>query len=459
LVSLLLGCGLLAVLVYWLAGRIHPAACVGGLALVAALVMYMREKGPESNSEPHPSMSNPTAIPSAMPPAIAAPSPLPPSEVPPLQLNETLPTYGVNFFEPDRMSSGGVVIEFDRCRRTYGESGFSAAQLSIACTCVVDAVRHNFENAKAGDVLEAAPTWEQLDACHLTHGGHGAPSPFGFPSPRSTREVRKAWAACALSRGEADGGGDDGTVGAYCDCFVDSTLAAMSRPPGRPSQADAAKCETVARYWAATKTYLTRRQFEGIGTTPPATQQQQEQFTNACAEIRTKHPRSLQGVVTTIGADPADCIISPGACRCDWQFTTPRGSQSITAVLVYEDESKNPPESRKMVRISTREVADVPDDLVQAGFKEGVYAFVSPDERVPIRTPQGEIGSVPARDVQTALRKGASIVSERDWVFASLGARYAKLTRADSIARCIASGRDVLMIRMGSDDPLVYPNP
>jgi hypothetical protein len=40
--GMLAGCGLLALFIYWLAGRIPPLACAGGLAVVAALVLWLR---------------------------------------------------------------------------------------------------------------------------------------------------------------------------------------------------------------------------------------------------------------------------------------------------------------------------------------------------------------------------------------------------------------------------------
>ena len=305
-----------------------------------------------------------------------------PADVPPLLLSEAPPMYGLNFFEPHEMSSGGIVAQFNRCLRLYAGLGFSAEQLSTSCTCTVDAIRRNFPaTGQQSSVVDAWPTDQQLQGCHLMHGGHGGPLPFAFASPRSTTEVRKAWTACAHPRGEEDDGSDYASGSGYCDCFVDLTFAATKNSQGRVSQTDATRCDAVGRYWAATRSYLTRRQFEGIGTAPPPTEQQQEAMSRARVGTSGRcAPAQCAASPSTVGADPPECMIGPGGCVSRVAVLHGAGTtEKITGVAEYDDASKNPPVTLQMVREvgggERGDVVDVPYDLVQAGFKDGTYAF------------------------------------------------------------------------------------
>jgi len=188
-------------------------------------------------------------------------------------------------------------------------------------------------------------------------------------------------------------------------------------------------------------------------------EQQQDAFTRACVAISAKHPGTVRGLATSVGTDPSDCTIDPGACTCSWQFFTTQGTRKIMAAAEYDDASKNPPTTMKMVRISSGQIVDVADDQVQAGFQKGLYAFVSPDERVPIRTSDGEIRSVVAKDAENAIKLGASFALQKDWLNADLEARYQRLPLGDRIARCVASSGDVIVIKLGDDDAVQLKTP
>jgi hypothetical protein len=104
----------------------------------------------------------------------------------------------------------------------------------------------------------------------------------------------------------------------------------------------------------------------------------------------------------------------------------------------------------KLVNRQTGEIQDLPDEQVQDAFRGGTHAFVHGEQRVPIRTPEGEIRSVAAKDAQRAIELGASIASEAEYHAADLDARYGDFGHA-----LAAAGEGVARgLSVGTIDPL-----
>ena len=233
--------------------------------------------------------------------------------------------------------------------------------------------------------MDTWPTDQQLQGCHLAARRSRWPLAVAFASPRSTTEVTEG-VDCV--RPPPRRGGRWQRLRqwqpGYCDCFVDLTFAATAKnSQGRTSRRpDATRCDAVGRYWAATRSYLTRRQFDGIGTAPPPTEQQQrEAFTRrACRDIRAMRPSTMRGLASTVGADPPECMIGPGGCVCAWQFFTVQGPRKITGVAEarrrLQEPARDSSDGPGEVGGGKGDVVDVPYDLVQAGFKDGTYAFL-----------------------------------------------------------------------------------
>jgi hypothetical protein len=104
----------------------------------------------------------------------------------------------------------------------------------------------------------------------------------------------------------------------------------------------------------------------------------------------------------------------------------------------------------KLVNRQTGEIQDLPDEQVQDAFQGGTHAFIHGEQRVPIRTPEGEIRSVAAKDAQRAIELGASIASEAEYHAADLDARYGDFGHA-----LAAAGEGVARgLSVGTVDPL-----
>jgi hypothetical protein len=260
--GVVVGCGALALFVYWLAGKISPAVCGLGLALLAAVSLSLHggDEKPSAGGSPTPTTTAARYEPAATTAEVAVPS------VPPLLPNEAPPSDGPNYFEPREMNSGGIVSAFDSCQSSAKKAGptLNAELVSTYCTCVVDAMRRNL--ATTGSVTKATPSGDQISRCG-TAARAGSPSPFGYASPRSTSEVWKSWTGCVQSNGEAD-------HGVYCGCVVDLNVAAKANAhvwPDVPGKQTIPQliggCRIADQYWTATKTILTVRQFKALVVT------------------------------------------------------------------------------------------------------------------------------------------------------------------------------------------------
>jgi hypothetical protein len=119
---------------------------------------------------------------------------------------------------------------------------------------------------------------DQVQACAAA-ARSGGPSPFA--ASRSSTKVRDTWNGCV--RNFADRHGP-----LYCDCIVDSTLAAFKSPQAPLiSPDDEKRCQRADEYWAATKTHLTVRQFKAMD-----------------AEVARRAPGAVRSATTAAGVPP-----------------------------------------------------------------------------------------------------------------------------------------------------------
>jgi hypothetical protein len=260
LMGMVIGCGVLALFVYWLAGKISPLACGLGLALVAAAALSMRDGCDET---PRSKVGNAVPTTTVQASETSAAPPLSVPDVPPLLANETSPSDGPDYIEPREMSAGGIVAAFDSCDSSARKSDptLNAGVLSSYCTCFVDVFRRNF--GTAGDLTKATPTMDQIKKCAAA-ARTGSSSPFAYASPRGTAEIWKTWTACIKDNGDKD-------HGIYCDCLADLDTAAKAHAhvwPDVPGKQTAPQfvngCQVADQYWAATKVHLTVRQFKAM---------------------------------------------------------------------------------------------------------------------------------------------------------------------------------------------------
>lgn len=104
----------------------------------------------------------------------------------------------------------------------------------------------------------------------------------------------------------------------------------------------------------------------------------------------------------------------------------------------------------KLVNIESKSFEDVPDDQAQAALATGKYGFESADTAVPVRSPDGQIGTVQAKDYEAARAAGAELVSHEEYHKADLEARRGGL--GDTLA---AAGEGLARgLTVGLSDPL-----
>ncbi len=173
--------------------------------------------------------------------------------VPPLLPGEKVPMDQPNYFEPREQDSGGVMASLASCEESARKSGpnIPAEQIARYCRCVTDAMRTNFRVTH--DSAQSVATWEQLRTCGATTKS-GAGSPYATAFPRSTENIVALSLDCLKKNGAKD-------HGVFCGCYVDA-LIKNTRPLVSPE--DARGCETADRYFDATKTHLTPRQFAAL---------------------------------------------------------------------------------------------------------------------------------------------------------------------------------------------------
>ena len=175
--------------------------------------------------------------------------------MPPLGPNEKPPSEAPNYFDPQGLSSGAIVVALQSCREVAAKNNPNPALVESYCVCAVDAMRSNFSHSR---VLEkSAATFAQLRGCvaFARDGGIGA-SPFGAGLRGPTSNVSALWLNCIKV---VPDGADRGP---FCECYAD----AMVHDPTRTavSQSDANRCQTAAEYFASTGKHLTVRQFKAL---------------------------------------------------------------------------------------------------------------------------------------------------------------------------------------------------
>ena len=205
-----------------------------------------------SSSVPPPSSATATA---SQPSAKPAPSVSPVPGVPSLLPGESPPTKGPNYFEPHEMGAGGISAAFQSCESSAmnTDAPLPADKVALYCACIVDAWRTNTHDAP-GPADVPPPSKTQVQQCGVAVRA-GQPSPFAFAYPKITQDILNSVQGCLELVGQRD-------HGLYCGCFVDGTL--KTKGARMPSPADQKRCELADRYYDATKTRPTLRQFQGI---------------------------------------------------------------------------------------------------------------------------------------------------------------------------------------------------
>ena len=151
-----------------------------------------------------------------------------------------------NPFQPEELSSAGVVAAAEGCEQAATESdpGLRSAQwLARYCACSVDALRKNKGKA-ALDLERHTPTWNQLARCkpHAMQLAHpDGRSPFN-QSRFNTVYVTQLVRGCE-NRMATQGKGVAFRI-RYCGCYVDALRAQGERPYVSPEAT--AKCEALA---------------------------------------------------------------------------------------------------------------------------------------------------------------------------------------------------------------------
>lgn len=104
----------------------------------------------------------------------------------------------------------------------------------------------------------------------------------------------------------------------------------------------------------------------------------------------------------------------------------------------------------KLVNLSTKDFEDIPDDKVQEAFSSGTHGFASPDDRVPVKAPDGSLGSVDAKDAAAAFAAGASVAPAEEYRSAELEGKYGGL------GGTLAAGAEGFArgLTVGTSDPI-----
>jgi hypothetical protein len=232
--------------------RLRLALVVG---CVPASALGCTDRPSEPVSTPPASASPPVASSPPSGSASASASALPPSfpGVPPLVANESPPSGTLNYFEPHEMSAVGVGTAFDSCMALMGKTDapVPSERAVTYCSCLADAWRINVHESSTPDSAPR-PTKEQMAKCRTAVTGQ---SPYALPFPKGTPDIYKAWKGCLDNFADVD-------HGVYCGCYIDGMYKNPQALGITP--ADQARCDVADRYWVATRTHLTARQFLGI---------------------------------------------------------------------------------------------------------------------------------------------------------------------------------------------------
>jgi hypothetical protein len=110
----------------------------------------------------------------------------------------------------------------------------------------------------------------------------------------------------------------------------------------------------------------------------------------------------------------------------------------------------------RLVNLKTQQFEDVADDQAQAAFQAGTHGFESPDQKVPIKAPDGSIGTVDAKDAAEAFQQGASLAPHEEYRKAVVQEKYGGIggqlaAIPEGLARGAGAGfvSDPLAIKIG----------
>jgi hypothetical protein len=182
---------------------------------------------------------------------------------------------------------------------------------------------------------------------------------------------------------------------------------------------------------------------------------QQQAFAAACVAVTAKHPTTIGEFVKVVGSQPSDCTLGPGdspdhdaVCGCTWTFFTSGGAKEIVAIALHEDDRNAKHEG---VQVVARDggVSEMSPDKAEAAWRSGAYSLASVDGRVPVRSPDGEIGTVAPNEAQAELVGGGHLVSPRSLAGAARDREYATWTVQRRIGTCTTSMSRVLSAQLG----------
>jgi hypothetical protein len=222
-----------------------------GLTVLAGLLGCNSKQGdasqPFADASPAPPKPTASAAPAPVPSFPGAPALLP---------GERPPPRSINYFEPHEMTAGGMAAAYDSCVKAGGKTDppIETEKVVQYCSCIVDAWRQNTHDA-SNPLDPPNPSKEQMARCGQSVREGDGGSPFGFPFPKNTGELYKAWQGCIGKFYNID-------HGVFCGCYVDATFKDPVRLGITP--ANQARCELADQYWDHMKVHMTQRQFDGL---------------------------------------------------------------------------------------------------------------------------------------------------------------------------------------------------
>jgi hypothetical protein len=179
-------------------------------------------------------------------------------------------------------------------------------------------------------------------------------------------------------------------------------------------------------------------------------EEQQERFGQAYVAISAKHPQRVSDLLSIIGADPAECTAASASesCYCAWRFLTKDGTKEIKAVAELSVEKVG--DTIAVVDSVTGELLHMTPQAAQAAFIAGKARLRKGD--TPVRLADGQIGTVPAENVQQTLDRGGSLISPSEYKQAELEAQYEKMSGIELIRLCVNKSGRVTAIQLGNDE-------
>lgn len=225
-----------------------------GVAFVAAVIIVTQVGSGETNRSANvatPALHSDAQVGTeAAPDALVSSPPLP--DVPPLIAGEVPPTDLPNYFDAKELgaASYGAVLS---CRDVVKKrDGITAAMQPAYCLCFADAARLNVRRGKSATVTKA----QHAECIKYSRNSSSTTSPFGGALPGSTAGIVAALDQCM---GDIPSDTSPAYGARVCSCTIDATIKHK-----QASESDIAKCAVAARYFQATGSNLTIRQFNGL---------------------------------------------------------------------------------------------------------------------------------------------------------------------------------------------------